>query len=337
MPDSEDEFALLNEVDILVTKIKARPEIHFDAETDADIRKRIRANESLEVRLTKWQSRLTNLQKLLNAGSSGLSGGPPAASVVATSCAPAVSTGRRKRTCSPLRRPTLCYRKNDDDKPPEMAAIHVEFVEMCAKRLRVQPTATGKELVDEWNEHHAGGWGPSPSAGAKAGRGRSTGRADHFFDNHYVTMQELYGIVDGTLPHPVPASTGLVARTRRSSTRILGAKRRRPSRSPSPSPGQDTDANAASPPPEEARRASGRFLGQTRPQLVPTGATARACALPRGERLWHEFEFSRADSRGRTTHANGQIGAARTGGGGGGAPAGAAEPLSAAACGGKRM
>ena len=258
MPDSEDEFALLNEVDILVTKIKARPEIHFDAETDADIRKRIRANESLEVRLTKWQSRLTNLQKLLNAGSSGLSGGPPAASVVATSCAPAVSTGRRKRTCSPLRRPTLCYRKNDDDKPPEMAAIHVEFVEMCAKRLRVHPTATGKELVDEWNEHHAGGWGPSPSAGAKAGRGRSTGRADHFFDNHYVTMQELYGIADGTLPHPVPASTGLVARTRRSSTRILGAKRRRPSRSPSPSPGQDTDANAASPPPEEARRASGR-------------------------------------------------------------------------------
>ena len=62
MPDSEDEFALLNEVDILVTKIKARPEIHFDAETDADIRKRIRANESLEVRLTKWQSRLTNLR-----------------------------------------------------------------------------------------------------------------------------------------------------------------------------------------------------------------------------------------------------------------------------------
>ena len=101
MPDSEDEFALLNEVDILVTKIKARPEIHFDAETDADIRKRIRANESLEVRLTKWQSRLTNLQKLLNAGSSGLSGGPPAASVVATSCAPAVSTGRRKRTWPP--------------------------------------------------------------------------------------------------------------------------------------------------------------------------------------------------------------------------------------------
>ena len=121
MPDSEDEFALLNEVDILVTKIKARPEIHFDAETDADIRKRIRANESLEVRLTKWQSRLTNLQKLLNAGSSGLSGGPPAASVVATSCAPAVSTGRRKRTCSPLRRPTLASKKHDDGSPPEMA------------------------------------------------------------------------------------------------------------------------------------------------------------------------------------------------------------------------
>ena len=192
MPDSEDEFALLTEVDILVTKIKARPEIHFDAETDADMRKRIRANESLEVRLTKWQSRLTNLQKLLNAGSSGLSGGPPAASVVAASCAPAVSTGRRKRQCTPLHRPTLCYKKHDDGSPPEMAAIHVEFVVMCAERLRVKPEATAKELVDEWNEHHAAGWGPS-DAGAISGRGRSTGRADYFFDNHYVTLQELYG------------------------------------------------------------------------------------------------------------------------------------------------
>ena len=51
MPDSEDEFALLNEVDILVTKIKARAEIHFDPEMDTEIRKRIRANESLEVRI----------------------------------------------------------------------------------------------------------------------------------------------------------------------------------------------------------------------------------------------------------------------------------------------
>ena len=97
MPDSEDEYAVINEVDILVTKIMARAEIYFDREMDEQLRKRIRANESLEVRLTKWQSRLTNLRKLLNAGSSGLSGGPPAASVVAASCAPAVSTGRRKR------------------------------------------------------------------------------------------------------------------------------------------------------------------------------------------------------------------------------------------------
>ena len=59
MPDSEDEFALLNEVDILVTKIMARADIYFDREMDEQLRKRIRANESLEVRLTKWQSRLT--------------------------------------------------------------------------------------------------------------------------------------------------------------------------------------------------------------------------------------------------------------------------------------
>ena len=52
-----------------------------------------------------------------------------------------------------------------------MAAIHVEFVVMCAKRLHVYPIATAKELVDEWNEHHAAGWGPSPDAGAISGRG----------------------------------------------------------------------------------------------------------------------------------------------------------------------
>ena len=156
MPDSEDEYAVINEVDILVTNIMARAEIYFDREMDEQLRKRIRANESLEVRLTKWQSRLTNLQKLLNAGSSGLSGGPPAASVVAASCAPSVSTGRRKRPCSPLHRPTLSYKTHDDGSPPEMAAIHVEFVVMCAERLR--PEAKGQDLVNEWNDHHAGGW-----------------------------------------------------------------------------------------------------------------------------------------------------------------------------------
>ena len=63
MPESDDEYAVICDVDVLVTKIK-RAEIYFDTEMDAEIRKRIRANESPEVRLTKWQSRLTNLQKL---------------------------------------------------------------------------------------------------------------------------------------------------------------------------------------------------------------------------------------------------------------------------------
>ena len=55
MAQSEDEYAVINEVDILVTKMKARAEIHFDTRIDTDIRKRIRANESLdsEVRIKK--------------------------------------------------------------------------------------------------------------------------------------------------------------------------------------------------------------------------------------------------------------------------------------------
>ena len=38
MPDSEDEYAVMTEVDILVTKIK-RAEIHFNTEMDTEIRK----------------------------------------------------------------------------------------------------------------------------------------------------------------------------------------------------------------------------------------------------------------------------------------------------------
>ena len=34
MPDSEDEYAVINEVDILVTKIMARADIYFDREMD---------------------------------------------------------------------------------------------------------------------------------------------------------------------------------------------------------------------------------------------------------------------------------------------------------------
>ena len=87
MPESEDEYAVINEVDILVTKIK-RAEIHFDTEMEKQIRTRITAHESLEVRTEKRQSRVTNLQNFLDAsndGISGLSGGPPAALVVIAS------------------------------------------------------------------------------------------------------------------------------------------------------------------------------------------------------------------------------------------------------------
>ena len=113
MPVSDDEYSVICDVDVLVTKIK-RAEIYFDTEMDAQLRKRILANESLEVRIAKWQSRRTILQKLLNDGSSGLSGGPPAASVVATSCSPSLQTGPRKPTAATSshgHRPTLSYKK----------------------------------------------------------------------------------------------------------------------------------------------------------------------------------------------------------------------------------
>ena len=118
---------------------------------DTVIHKHIRDNESLAVRIKKWQSRVTNLQKLLNAsndGISGLSGGPPAASVVAASCASSQQTGPRTpaaATRSHGKRPTFSYIMRDDGAPPAMATIHVKFVEMCVERLRLRPETSGLE------------------------------------------------------------------------------------------------------------------------------------------------------------------------------------------------
>jgi hypothetical protein len=233
MPVSDDEDVLIVDVDVLVTKIK-RAGIHFDAELDVDIRRRIRANDSLEARITKWENRRKNLQRLLDDAGSGLSGGggAPAASVVAASCAPSepkIAVRRTSGGVPPGCRPTLSYKIFDDGTPPAMAEIHVDFIKMCVERLRANPATTARDLVVEWNDLHAGAWTNSV--------GRATGKADHFFGNHYVTMAELNGIVDGKYPHPV------IARSYRSGPRT---KRER---SPSPSP-----------PPEEERprRASKR-------------------------------------------------------------------------------
>ena len=79
--DSEDEYNLINEVDILCVKIE-KAAIQFDAEMDKAIRTSIRAHENREVRIKKWRSRLANLQKLMAASEPENSGGPPGASVV---------------------------------------------------------------------------------------------------------------------------------------------------------------------------------------------------------------------------------------------------------------
>ncbi len=63
---SEDEYNLINEVDILCVKIE-KAAIKFDAEMDKAIRTSIGAHENREVRIKKWRTRLANLQKFLAA------------------------------------------------------------------------------------------------------------------------------------------------------------------------------------------------------------------------------------------------------------------------------
>ena len=79
--DSEDEYNLINEVDILCIKIE-NAAIRFDAEMDKAIRTSIGAHENWEVRIKKWRTRLANLQNPLAATEPENSGGPPGASVV---------------------------------------------------------------------------------------------------------------------------------------------------------------------------------------------------------------------------------------------------------------
>ncbi len=86
MADSEEEFDLMNDVDILAVKIE-QAGFKFNAQQDEEIRKRIKAHESLDVRVKKWKSRVASPQRFLDVSLPRIPGGPPAASVVAASCA----------------------------------------------------------------------------------------------------------------------------------------------------------------------------------------------------------------------------------------------------------
>jgi hypothetical protein len=86
---SDDEIEWINDVDILAVKIQ-RAGLPFDTNLDKEIRTRIRALESCEVRIKEWRARVSNLQKYLDASLADTSGGPPGASVVADSCTPSL-------------------------------------------------------------------------------------------------------------------------------------------------------------------------------------------------------------------------------------------------------
>ncbi len=108
--DSEDEYNLINEVDILCIKIE-KAAIRFDAEMDKAICTSIRAHENREVRIKKGRSRLENLQKNMAASEPENSGGPPGASVVTAACAPCAHSAAqvyRKKT-SDKNSPALSY------------------------------------------------------------------------------------------------------------------------------------------------------------------------------------------------------------------------------------
>ncbi len=72
--------------------------------------------------------------KISGCVTAGISGGPPAVSVVAASCAP--SRAQAILSKSATNRPSLRYVLGDGNEAPVMGAIHVKFVEMRVALLR---------------------------------------------------------------------------------------------------------------------------------------------------------------------------------------------------------
>ncbi len=101
--------------------------------------------------------------------------------------------------------PTYCYNINEEGSPPEMMPIHVafitEFVKFIKHRLRtLNRSPSMYDLVDMWNADHSHLW--NTGYNVRAGQ-KDTGKADHFFQNRYITLGTLFSIVQGELPLPV--------------------------------------------------------------------------------------------------------------------------------------
>ncbi len=124
MAESEDEFELINEVKILAVKID-QAGFKFDAQQNEEIHKRMKAHESLDVRVKKWKSRVASLQRFLDVSLQGISGGPPGASVVAASCAPSLAQAIRSK--SDKNSPSLSYVLGEGNEAPVMCATHVKL------------------------------------------------------------------------------------------------------------------------------------------------------------------------------------------------------------------
>jgi hypothetical protein len=165
MADSDDEYDVIDEMDILCAKIQ-KAGFKVDRQKDEEIRKSIKAHESRDVRIKKWNYRVARLQKLLDATLPEISGGLPGASVirVAASCAPSLAKGHALPTITPPRSkldkncPSLSCFLGYGDQPPVTAAIHVKFVEMGVALLRQKPAMPCAEMIEEWNKHHTKDW-----------------------------------------------------------------------------------------------------------------------------------------------------------------------------------
>jgi hypothetical protein len=216
--DSDEEMELMCEVENLQLRLEkaGKPvnpmmEKHFAASIAS-------ATETSD-RIKKWKRRVQQLNKLLDTllapseqpaapvlpvigdtrqpsqqPATYMAGGvklEPASTIVKLE--PQQPTAKRVRR-EPNYGRNLSYRIYEDGSAPIMAPIHVAFITECKKfftkqcrELMRQPNMT--ELINMWNDNHAHLWEGS-NAHPQGGQ-RGSGRADNFFVNRYIKMEEL--------------------------------------------------------------------------------------------------------------------------------------------------
>jgi hypothetical protein len=87
-----------------------------------------------------------------------------------------------------------------------MAPIHAAFIVECTKLIQQSRAASARreltmgDLINDWNAENAQKW--SEHCRLSGGQ-MATGRADSFFMNSYIMMENLSKIADGQLPPPV--------------------------------------------------------------------------------------------------------------------------------------